>query len=179
MPGKSYAPSSSDSGSDFRNEDWITSNAYNLERFFPHMFRMMLQQLRLQRAIISYLAAKDDVETYSGTSFDVVLKDSIIKEKEGLLKMLDKHLSHLQNVGAPDVINAVKKTQMIAVEGSIVELERVEPKEILKSTLEDLSNSILVEYLDLVTDFVGEDSNWPIGQYGDGDERLVNKMLRF
>ena len=142
------------------------------------MFKLLLQQMRLQRAIISFLTAKEEVATDKDATFEVVLKDSIIKEKQDLLKILDKHLSHLQDVGAPDAIVVGKKTQMVAVEGGTVELGWAEPREILNSTLGMLNDAILTEYLDLVTDFVGEDSNWPIDSDNSDGEDLVNEMLR-
>lgn len=135
--------------------------------------------MRLQRALIRFLADEGEPNASKSSSFGVSLKASIIEEKKRLLRLLKHHVSTLHSIEAPYLVIEEKVEMVEAVEESLKELRSTEPEDILKSTFEELSNSILGEYLDLVTNFVGDDSNWPIGQDGDGDERLVNKMLRF
>jgi len=135
--------------------------------------------MRLHRAIISFLADEKEPSTDKSISFGDALKASIIDEKRRLLRLFKYHVDHLRSIRAPYLIIEDKLAQVDAVGDTIEQLENTESGDILKSTLEELDNTILTEYLDLVTGFVGEDSNWPIGEEGNGDEKLINEMLRF
>jgi hypothetical protein len=159
--------------------NWIPIEGYLMERCFPHLFKLTLQQMRLQRAILGFLADEGESDTIKASSFGGTLKASIIEEKQRLIRLLKHHVSHLQSIGAPYLIIEDKLAQVNAVEETIEQLGNTEPGDILKSTLEEMDNTILTEYLDLVTSFAGESSNWPIGKEGNRDEKLLDEILRF
>lgn len=179
MSKKSSPSSNSKSGPATNIVNSIPMGDYFMERCFPHLFKLSLRQMRLQRAFIRFLADAGKSDTVKESEFGIALKASIIEEKQRLLRLLKYHVDHLRSIGAPYLIIEDRLAQVDAVEETIEQLDSNEPGDILKSTLEELDNTILTEYLDLVTNFVGEDSNWPIGKEGNGDEKLLDDMLRF
>jgi hypothetical protein len=174
----SPSSNSNSTNSDDSCNSWMESNSYHLERFFPHMFKLLLQQMRLQRAIITYLTAESGSIGDKSLNFSTVLKESIVQEKKSVLRLLEHHQQHLQDIKAPDVIVGYKRAQVDVVKESIDKFNGEGAGGILSSTLEELDHDILTEYLDLVTDFVGEDSNWPIGNDAEKSDGCVNEMLR-
>ena len=174
----SPSSNSNSTNSDDSCNSWMESNSYHLERFFPHMFKLLLQQMRLQRAIITYLTAASGSVSEKTQNFSTVLKESIVQEKKSVLRLLEQHLHHLQDIKAPDVIVGYKRAQVDVVKESIDQFNGEDAGGILSYTLEELDHDVLTEYLDLVTDFVGEDSNWPIRDNSEESDGLVNEMLR-
>jgi len=125
------------------------------------------------------MATVSTLGTIEASAFGNTLKDSIIEEKRRILELLQRHLVNLQETNASDAIIKVREAQLNVVVESIEQLNGTESGEILRSTLEELDNTIMSEYLDLMTNFVGEDSNWPIAGCGEGDEKFIDEMLRF
>ena len=177
---KKCTPSSSNQSKTTTNiVNWVPIDSYLIERTFPHLFRLTIQQMRLQRALIRFLADEEKTDTSRSSSLGASLKSSIIEEKQRLLRLLNHHVNTLHSIAAPYLITEGKLKMVEAVKESIKKLESTKSEDVLKSTLEDLSNSTLAEYLDLVTGFVGDDSNWPVDVSETEGEDFVNRMLCF
>jgi len=176
---KSTPSSSNQSKTTTNIVNWVPIDSYLVERTFPHLFKLSIQQMRLQRTLIRFLADEEKTDTSRSSSLGASLKSSIIEEKQRLLRLLNHHVNTLRNITVPYLVIERKLEMVEAVEDSLRQLESTEPEDVLKSTLEDLSNSILAEYLDLVTGFVGEDSNWPVDVDENEGEDFVKRMLCF
>jgi len=151
-------------------------DSYDAERFFPHLFRLTLLQLRLQRAVIGFLAGSAEPEK---AGFCSSLKESVIAEKRDVRKLLQMHLVKLKyEFKAPDAIVGWKQKEIDTVEARITELESENCPDCLKDLIRELDRIILSEYLDLVTQFSGEDSNWPIAFDEESFTEFMHSVLR-
>jgi hypothetical protein len=148
------------------------------KRFFSHMFKLSLQQMRLQRAVISFLTTEMKPEDGVACDFPSILVATVVEEKNSLIKMLLKQQEYLKGIAAPDVILEMKEKQITAVTDSMAELEGTEAKQYVAELLEKLKHTILREYYEMVLGFVGDDTPWPIHTLGDEHDELIDEMLR-
>lgn len=171
MPRKN-SPSSNSNPTNSDDRDKYTS-----ERFATHMFKLSLQQMRLQRAVISFLTTEMKSEDGVDCDFPSILVATVIDEKNSLIKMLGEQQEYLKGIAAPDVILEMKEKQITAVTDSLTKLEGTEAKQYVAELLEKLKHSILREYYEMVLGFVGYDTPWPIHTLGDEHDELIDEML--
>jgi len=142
------------------------------------MFKLSLQQMRLQRAVISFLTTETKPEDGVPCDFPSILVATVIEEKNSLIKMLLKQKEYLKGIAAPEVILEMKEKQITAVTDSMAELEGTEAKKYVAELLEKLKHTILREYSELILGFVGDDADWPVCTLGDEHDESIDEILR-